>query len=144
MKMYEAFETSEEMEAKGIWQDYGSFRILLARAGGANKKFQRLMEARTKPHRRAIQTETMDDDVATAIFHSVYADSVILAWESKNEEGKLVPGIFTKDGDIIAFNRENVLVTLKKLPELFTDLRTQAATATLYRSQLLEEAAKNS
>lgn len=143
MKMYEAFQTDAELETAGVWIDYGDFKICLARAGGANKKFVKLMEQRTRPHRRAIETETFDNDRATLLLQDVYADSVIMAWETKVDD-KMVPGIEGPDGKLLPVTKVNMLATFKALPDLFKDLQEQAAKNALFRTQLLLDAAKNS
>ena len=62
MSMYEEFETDPNLETGGIWIDYGSFRVQIARAGGANKKYLSYAETKTKPFRRAIQAGTMTEE----------------------------------------------------------------------------------
>ena len=37
--MFDQFETDPVLESEGIWIDYGAFRVKIARAGGANKKY---------------------------------------------------------------------------------------------------------
>lgn len=144
MSMYAAFKTDENLEKNGIVIDYGSFRVTLARAGGANKKFGRLLEAKTKPHKRAIQTETMDQERALDIVREVYAEAVILKWETKigDEfvEGIEDPSDSTK---VIPVTKENLMATFRNLPDLFSDLQDQATKAALFRDQLREEDVKN-
>lgn len=141
MSLYQTFDTSKDLEKTGIFLQYGfaegdlekPIRILIARAGGSNTKFARVLEAKTKPHRRAIQTETLDAKLAESIFMDVYADTVILGWE--NVQGK--------DGTYLEFNRSNVIQVLIDLPDLYTDIREQAQKAALFRNVTLEIDAKN-
>ncbi len=44
MSMYEQLETDKALETKGVEIDYGTFRVTLARAGGANKKYEKLFK----------------------------------------------------------------------------------------------------
>lgn len=153
MSLYEVFETDSNLEQKGVNLDYGYALITIARAGGSNKKYLRTLERLTKPYRRAIQTETMDNEVAIGVLRQVYAESVILRWESRgpstvdeegNEvDGEMVVGIESPNGDILPFNSENVILTLKNLPELFADIQEQAGKSSLYRTAVLEEDAGN-
>lgn len=144
MTMYNTFKTDPELEKKGVWTDYGSFRVLLSRAGGANKKFQKLLERLTRPHQKAIQTGAFDNDRATALMREVYATTVVLGWEVK-VEGEWVKGIEPSDpgSDLLPMTKENLLATFEELPDLFQDLTEQAGNAMLYRTFLLEESAKN-
>jgi hypothetical protein len=144
MSMFKLFSTSKDYETKGVTIDYGSFRVLLARAGGANERFAKRLEALTKPHRRAIQTETIDANLAQDLYHRAFAETCILGWDRKNEDGTWSSGIEASDGSTIAFNLDNVLATFKALPELFADLNTQAQKVSIFRAEEMEADAKNS
>ena len=149
MSMYRQLETDKSLETKGVEVDYGSFRVTLARAGGANKRYEKLLDAKSKPHRRAMKTETMDNEVAIGVMREVYADSIILHWESKDAKGKWVVGIEAKPkkvGDpinIVPFNRDNVVQAMVDLPELLIWFKDDAEKLSLYLVQLLEEDVKN-
>lgn len=146
--MYEQFETDENLETAGIWLDYGDFRVRIARSGGANKKYSSLLEAKSKPYRRAIQTGIISEDRIRAILYEVFASAVILDWQiadGKESDGstKWVQGISKKGGGTLPFSTENVLLTFKNLPALFTDIQSQAESITLFRAEELEADAKN-
>ncbi len=142
--MYKQFQTSEAFETKGVEIDYGNFRVTIARAGGANKRFARLLEAKTKPFRRAIQTEMMDNDRAGDILMEVFAETIILNWETK-VEGKFKVGIEPAPGEkkLLPFTTANVLLTLRNLPNLFLDLQQQATREALFREEIIEDDAGN-
>jgi len=142
--MYTNFKSDPEAEAKGIIHDFGDFRVTLARSGGANKKYQKTLQKRTAPYERAMATGTMDDDVAEKIMQETFCDAVVMNWELKQEDGSWVQGIEGPGGDTLPFNKENLLLTFKNLPDLYDDLRAQAGKSSLYRASLREEAAKNS
>jgi len=144
MSMFSQFKTNPDLEKNGVVIDYGTFRVTIARAGGANKKFGRLLEAKTKPHKRAIQTETMDQEKSVDIMREVYADAVILNWETKIND-QFVVGIEDPEdaSKTVPFTRDNLLATFKALPDLFSDLQEQAMRAALFRDELREEDAKN-
>lgn len=140
--LYEQFKTDEQLEKTGVEVDYGEFKVTLARAGGANKKFAKLLEAKTKPFKRAIQTETMDAQKALDILREVYSEAVILKWETK-VDGKWKTGIETEDGEIIPSTPKNINETLAKLPDLFAEIQDQAGKSAIYRQTIREEDAKN-
>lgn len=157
MSMYKQLQTDPALEKKGVETNYGTFRVTLARAGGANKQYERLLEARTQPHRRAMKTENMDNDVALEIMRGVYADSIILHWETKNTDGQWVVGIEAppkKDDkgnpvyddsplEILPYTRENVIQTMETLPEVLNWFVEDANKLALYRVQFLEDDSKN-
>lgn len=144
MSMYNQFRTDPEAEEKGIILDYGDFRVTVARAGGANKRFQRVLEAKTRPHQRAIQTNNFDNDRATVLMKEAFAEAVIRDWEVKKEDGTWESGIESSDGGVMPVTKENILKVFEDLPDLFQDIMTQAQTSMLFRASLREEAAKNS
>lgn len=137
---YAMFGTDANMEKQGIELDYGAFAIRIARTGGANKRFARVLDTKMRPLRRAIQSETLDEAVAAKVMAEVFAEAVVLGWSSTEfGEGK-IPG---KDGEPLEFTKANVLNLFLDLPELFADVREQAGKASLFRQSELEADAKN-
>ncbi len=143
MSMYKLFKTDESLETKGIVIDYGAFRVTIARAGGKNQRYARVLEAKSKPYRRAIQTETMDPDKAQQLLLETFAEAVVLNWETKVDD-QWQRGIEPEGGgDLLPFNAENVILTFQKLPDLFQDLHAQANKVALFREGVLEQEAGN-
>lgn len=139
MSLYKTFTTDKDLEKEGILLQYGfnskklPITIRVARAGGANTAYTKSLERRTKPFRRQIQTETMDDKQAKELMMDVYLDSVILGWENM-EDAKL---------NDLPFSRENALKLFTDLPDLFTDVQEQAQKSALYRKEILDADSKN-
>lgn len=132
---YELFKTDEKAELdEGVILDYGEFNIRIARAGGSNKKFGKLLNVRLKPHRRQMETDTMDDAVATRIMVETYADSIILGWNNVKDAS----------GADMEYNRENVIKLFTDLPDLFRDVQSQAGQVALFRSAEADATIKNS
>jgi hypothetical protein len=130
---YALFATDASLEQAGILLDYGSFRLRIARAGGGNRKFAQVLEARLKPHRRQIQTETLADELATRLIVEAYAEAVILGWD----------GVAGPDGAPLPFTRENAVKLMLDLPDLFRDVQEQATKAALFRAAADQDAEKN-
>lgn len=139
MSLYKMFDTNKEVEQTGIILEYGSnsagkpIRFRIARAGGNNVRFAKLMEKKTKAYRRQIANETLDPKVAESIFMDVYAESVVLGWENVED----------KDGNEIKYTPESCLKLFKDLPDLFADIREQASKMALFQSEVREIEAKN-
>jgi ABC-type nitrate/sulfonate/bicarbonate transport system ATPase subunit len=143
--MYKQFGTDENLEKRGIELDYGDFVVTVARAGGANKKFAKVLEARSKPYRRAIQTETMDPERGKRLMQEVYAEAVILNWETRDENGELQKGIENPDGgELLPVTQENIVKTFQLLPDLWVDIQEQSGKVALFRKTILEEDSGNS
>lgn len=156
MGLKQQFKTDADLEKQGIVIDYGEARIRIARAGGANQKFAKRLEAVTKPYKRAIQTETMDTQKGNELLQQVYAETVVLDWETKTGENDRGEAIFETgidpedagedpeaDGSLLAVNSENILKVFKNLPDLFQDLQEQAQKSALFRQEIMEADAGN-
>ena len=152
MGLKDQFATDVSLETEGIVIDYGTDRVRIARAGGANKKFAKLLERKTKPFRRAIAVGAFDNDRSMSILRDVYAEAVVLNWEvnkGTDQEPKWVKGIDPKDAgmtgkDLLPVTPENVKKVFLNLPDLFTDLQQQAVAGALYRQETDEGSAGNS
>lgn len=141
--LYSQFQTDKELESKGIWIQYGTtkneageevpVRILIARAGGANQPYQKAIEKAVKPYRTAIQNGTIDPELAESIMREVFAKHVVLSWENIKDAA----------GNPIPYTQECVVQVLKDLPDLYTDLRTQANNMALFRKEVNEADLKN-
>lgn len=131
---FDAYDMDENLEAgEGVRVEYDDGRaFVLHRAGGANKKFARVMQAKTKPHTRKIQAGTMPDSVADRLLAEVYAESVIIGWDGITAGGKPVP-----------FNTDNVVAFLLAKPEVFTAIQRDAQDLSVFRRAENEAAAKN-
>ncbi len=139
MSLFKQFETSPDLERKGVLLDYGKNKdgtdimIRIARAGGANKQYDKRMEILTKPMRRQIQNETVEAEAIDRVFRKVWAETVVLGWEHVQDE----------DGKEIPFSVDNCIALFEKLPDLFADIQEQSRKAALFRQENLEADGKN-
>jgi hypothetical protein len=141
--MYDTFETDAEMESKGVIVDYGDFRVRLAHAGQGNTRYVKYAEKMMKPVRRAMEAGSLGNERSLAIMLDIYAKTIILDWQVRDGVDKWKTGIESKDGSILPFNEDNVLSTLKALPNLFLDLQQQATSISNFRRAELEAEAGN-
>lgn len=139
MSLYKQFQTDKTVEKEGIVLNYGKnskgedIEIRIARAGGANVQYAKLLEAKTKPYRRQIQNETLDNEVAEKITKEVYAKAVVLGWT----------GVEDENSKELEFSFENCMKLFDDLPDLWTDIQQQSTKAALFRADILEQDAKN-
>jgi len=131
------FETVPSLETKGVVLEYAEgVDMTIARAGGANKKFAKVLARLSKPYRRAIQTETIDEKVGNRLMMEAYAEAVVLGWNGFTKD------IITKKeedaGTALEFTKENVIAVFEALPELFADVAKMSNNITLYRAETLE------
>ncbi len=148
MSMYDTFETSADLERDGVWIDYGDFRVKIAHAGGSNKKYLNLAEAKLKPLRRAIEAGSIDRARSDKIMMEIYAKTIILGWQSqgKDDDGKdtWLDGIEGRDGELMEINEANITATFIALPKLFQDLQEMSSGIANFRTAELEDDSKNS
>lgn len=135
--LYKQFATDTNIEKAGIDLQYGTpeepIIITIARAGGANTAYNRVLERVTKPYRRQIQTNTMEHKMMQKLLMEVYAEAVVLKWD----------GVTDKEGNEIPFSKENCVNLFIDLPDLFADVKEQAESASIFRTEVLEDAVKN-
>jgi hypothetical protein len=147
MSAYQQFKTNKEVEKDGIILDYGTFYIRAGRAGGANQRFKKTMERLLKPHRRALQTETMGDKQLNALLIQGYAEGNVYGWGYKKsaDDKEFIDGkVLDEDGNEMEFSQKNVIKLFTDLPDLFTDVQEQCGKVSLFRDFLDQEDAKNS
>ena len=140
MSLYNTFETDTKAETEGLLLEYGPnskgkmMAIRIRRAGGANHRFAKVFEQKSKPHRRLMEIPgALDPRIQERVMREVYADSVIVGWEN----------IEDRDGKELEFNRDNVIQLLTDLPDLFKDIIQSSQNTALFRSQQREAEAKN-
>jgi len=132
------FKPSEKLEQEGIWLDYGDFRIKVTRAGATNQRFKQLFEAKMKPHRRAMANDTMDNRVAEKVTREVWAESIVLGWDSP-----LGAGLIPYKGGEFPFSAANCIQLFDDLPDLFIDVREQSMKLGLFLDATAEADAGN-
>lgn len=134
MSLYNQFKTDKSLETEGVWIDYGNnsqgepIRFLVARAGGRNTAFNKALQKATKPYRRAIQNDAMDEDVADRVYREVFVETVLKGWE----------GVEDEDGVAMPFSRGNAVKLFTDLPDLYADLRQQAMSMAIFKDEELE------
>ncbi len=137
--LYNHFKADENIEKTGIVVQYGEnskgkpMEVRIARAGGSNVRYSKVLEHKIKPYRRQLQNETLDSNIQDRILREVYAETVILGWENMED----------KENNDLSFSRENVLFLLADLPDWFKDVQEQANKFALFRLEDLKEDAKN-
>lgn len=117
--IYELFETDAAMEQEGVWINYEDFgKFLVARAGGANKAYQKVLEKELRPHRKMLKKRkgAIPVDIVEAAVKVAFIETVLLDWQD----------IKTRKGKAIKFSKENAVKLFDDLPALYEDLRDQS------------------
>lgn len=142
MNAYDMFSADKAKEADGIWLDFGTFRIKVARAGGSNVKFAKIVEEKTRPYRRAIEQNLMQPAAAERVMAECFAESVVLNWQVQVED-QWVDGMHSPEGEIVPYSKAAVVQTFIDLPELFGAVQTEAGKLANFRKTAVETEAKN-
>jgi hypothetical protein len=143
-RIYDAFKTSKDAEQNGVWINIPGGRFKLARMGGANLKFQRALQAATRPMMREIQMGLADDAALDKIMRKVFVDTVLLDWESDDDDGKTREHQIDGDDDLpLMFSKDAAYKLFDDLPDAYAQLREQASSYSNYRAAAVENIAKN-
>lgn len=139
MSIYEMFETNKEREIGGVPMEYSPNKdgtvptFHVTRMSRSNKRYTKRLDAATKPHRRSIQLETMDDALAEKISMQVFVDTILLGWTNvQNRKGETVP-----------YSKEAAMKLFNELPDFYDDLQSRAQKASEFRDAVVEDEAKN-
>jgi len=139
MSLYADFKTSEKLEVDGVRFLNGGFAYTLGRSGGANKKFAKLFERLARPHRRQLENGSLDNTVAERLMRDVFAKTVVLRWETRNEEGEWVDGIELEDGSVVPATPEILVRVFEDLPDLFAQIVEDAKSTTYFRQAGMDD-----
>lgn len=132
--IYDLFETDAKLEAEGfIFDITPKISFTLARAGGANLRYQKAMEVKTRKHRSAIENNTISVELANQLMVEAFAETVVLGWK----------GITDKKGKKVPFTPENAVNLFTKLPDLFIDVREAAAARANFSAKEVADDAGN-
>jgi hypothetical protein len=139
--------TSPQLETEGIKLELGNCRLTLARAGGANQRYQAAMVAAHKKHGRAAELDVMPDEVGRRIVYEIWAETVVKLWETdvapEGEAPDWKPGIDDGNGGLLPFTVENAIAFFTEVPDFFLEVKKTAENAQFYRQSLLDDAVKN-
>ncbi len=147
-----AFKTSPRLETEGIKLEMANARITLARAGGANTKFNAAMAKIAEQHKRAIATGLLGNDKAMRVLMEVYAETVVLDWETNigtEANPDWVRGIDFGDEpaqrpeELREVTFENVLAFFHDMPDFFLEVKDTAENVQAFREALIKGIAGN-
>lgn len=138
--IYDLFKTEADLEQHGIdYQLTKNIKFRLARAGGANSKFTRAIDVKTRGLRKQIQAisdgkhdqDTLD--LLEELTQEAFAETVILGWE----------GVTNEEGEHLDFTKDNAMKLFKDMPDLWSEIRDTAMKMANFQAEALEEDAGN-
>ena len=160
LSLKDIFETDPDLEKEGRELLYcNSIRLTLARAGGHNAEYQRVLNAAVKPIQRLLDLDKISERTERRVMQEVYAKAVSRKWEYLVGVGEPdADGNFEKvewrvgidgrgwtdqdtlDPNVIA----HVHAVFEQFPDLWSETVAFANKMANYRRKQLESEAKNS
>jgi len=144
--VYTMFGTDKSTEQEGLLIQYTDVRFRIARAGGSNQRFRKLLQAKLKPYRHQLDNDTMDDRMSEQLMREAVAEAVLLGWETRvvAEDGteRWEPWLETPDGKL-EYTPANGVRVFTDLPELFREIQKASNNVSLFRKAEEEADAKN-
>jgi len=138
MSMYKMFETDPGLEKDGVWLDYTTFRVKVARAGGANKEYEKLALEIFKPYKRALDHDVLGKGKTMELLRELVARACVKGWQVKDKDDNWVDGIDMPDGSVGKPTVENICAAFEAVEPVFRDIKEQAEKHTAYRKERLE------
>ena len=131
---YDTYGTDNNLESgQGVDIAYPFGTFTIHRAGGTNKKFSTVFNAKLKPHIRKHDQGILEDEIKERILIETYAETVIIGWKDVHDRA----------GKKMSFNVKNCVKLLTDLPDLFTDIQLQAADFATFKGEQEEVIIKN-
>ncbi len=147
--LFAEFKTDKDLETQGVQFTYTAgdgkpiFRVRLARAGGANKKYDQVREEVYAPYRRLAKlTEEMQSQAAREVF----SRGVVVknTWETFNRTtNEFMPGIEDETGEVVPATAENIARIMELLPDLYGVLVGESMSMHNYKNEAREQDSKN-
>lgn len=150
MGLFAQFATSKKSEVEGVVVSFGGenvdgtfpqFRI--ARMGKTNKRYQRMLEAETKPHIHAIRNDNLSPEIDEAISLKLFIATILLNWANLRVIELFTEAEHSLPGGYLPFTAANAEKLLKALPELYEELKSNATKMSNFRAEEISEDSKN-
>lgn len=140
MSLFKQFKTNEQKEVDGVEVHYeanedGSVpTFIIARAGGANQHYGKVLNTEFAPYRRLMDQNRMTDAQSNEVGLRAFIKGALKGWSNvQDENGKDIP-----------YSYENAVTVLTALPNLRRDLEARSMSLATFQDAELEIEAKNS
>lgn len=149
MNLFEMYETNKTEEVDGKWFTEGPARVKLARMGGKNTKYFKMVETIGKKYN--ISSENISDkknkDKAETMMLEVFVKAIVKDWQTLNEDDEWVDGIVVRDSkgkvSIEPYASKHAIKLLEVLPDFYNKLNAHASGMKSFLIAQEEEDLKN-
>jgi hypothetical protein len=141
--LFAMYGSDKNLETKGKWivlgPDENATAFLIARAGGANTKFSKLLAEKLRPWQKLIQHNARKPtqevlDIITKMQKETFVEACLLDWRNVRIE---------ESGENVPYSPEAAFKLFDQLPDLFLDLFNQADQVQTFQHDSLEDEAGN-
>jgi len=139
---YAKFHLDSELVKAGIWYEDEDVRVKVTYAGSENSRYDKMLKLKLKPYETRIKNDNFPDSEFHKVLGEVYAVTVVVAWEVRDENGNWVSGIYNEEGDIMDFCEENIIKGFALGNRLFLDVIKVASNFNLFRQVQKDESIK--
>ena len=152
MSLSKHFKTVKELEKTGVRVEYGTnskgkpIAFMIARSGGATQEYLNYLEAICKPHRHAIQTQRIDNEILKGLLQKAFIAKCLKGWENVEAEWAPLVKDLATDSEVyqdLAFTPENAERLYEEMPDLLDDHMELASKNAMYLSEVRKADAKN-
>jgi hypothetical protein len=129
------YDSDRRLEARdGVRIDIGPLWFQCLRAGGANKKFRRVLNEKIAIYQPLIAEGKMPDEQSERLTAELYAETVVLDWGGVTAEGKEID--YSVDAAVEFFTSDQGF-------EVFEVLQAEVEKRERFKRQAAEQALKN-
>ena len=145
MGVSKEYKTNVKAEVDGIYFQYtDDTRVLVARAGGSNKRYLKSLRKHMAKYKRLADVDKLSIAQTEEVTMAACAEAIVCGWETLIN-GEWVSGIAPEDvgenpeGNLLPATPDNVLRVFNHVPDIFTEIQKDAQRDTLYRQHTLEQ-----
>lgn len=116
-------------EAEGLWFEFlgGEFKIASTSTSAYQKRIAKLYQ----PHRRKIETNSLDPDVGRDLIARALAGTILTDWK----------GVSTKDGEEVEYSKDTAYDALFQNEDLRDFVLETGAEIANFRNEVIEDIA---
>ena len=148
MSLRKIYGTDKAKETNGVRLEVGlndfnnkPIFITVSRMSRNNQKYQQAFSDKFDPHMAAIQADALGEMMARKLTRELFVDEILHGVE--NLPLSDLTGNDADNGEVMEYNRENVLKLFEELPELYDDWEARAKKASNFRDKVRTELAGN-
>ena len=143
-----SYGTDKTLERDGVWfeSDDGHNQVLIARPGGANKKYLKFIAEATRPHQSKIERNSLATEIMEKINRESFCLTCIKGWRYRddlNSEKWIDNLLLIDEGETVEFSTDAALLVMEEYPDFFSDLQKMANNFRAYSLDAVESASGN-